>query len=319
MQLRVRKKVFETNSSSSHALHSEPDDTIDANTTKDVLRKGVIEVNLRSFDQEWMRYYKLENKIAYLLVQACQGMIDGEANVKYWGDYLRNNSPKAEQLLALVEKITRCKVKVDLCSAGFAWIPHKQQGIASDLFESPEKMKTFLFSSKSYVQTRYDNNFCEEIDTDLGVSEPFYKSHYVSEAIGDTEFTIKFDDRWSAVEFDSNEVSLYADLNDNQDALDIKNAMNDVVIVGAKAFYEKPSSFYYGISNLHEEMADINDTSTGSITILDNVEVAFETDRKSSSELRPAGYVLQCVAPKETVDKLSEVVLDFASRGNVIR
>lgn len=317
MDIFVRKQVFESNSSSNHALHSEPDDAIDANTSKATLRGGVINVTLRSFGQEWMRYYTLENKIAYLLVQAC--WIDKESDVKNWATHLRQESPKAKKLLDLVEKVTRCKVNVELGNAGFAWIEPDQRGVGHELFDSPDDLKMFLFSAKSYVQTRYDLGFMEYIDTDRGDSERYYESHYAKEAAGEDEFTLKFDNGFNAIEFDSEMMSLYADIEEHGEQRDLMDSLRDVVIVGAKAYYERPNGSYHGIEDLHQHMAEINETKHGNIKILEGLEVDFESERPQDAEKRPAGYIIQCRAPSKTVERITDVTLDLASRGNVIR
>lgn len=178
MTTKIRKNVFETNSSSSHSLTLSQSDVLPMPFTKEQLREGVVMVGLGDYNWEWARYYTTEEKLQYLLTQLIVGTDDTIAQ----GDAVKvtqelcEEDERAAMLVAVVKEHTGCDLLFKPGSRG--GIDHQSIGVGLNLFESAEKLKQFLFSPTSCVQTGNDNTSAPKIiETEQGY-EDYYAKNY---------------------------------------------------------------------------------------------------------------------------------------------
>lgn len=182
MNQKIRKNVFETNSSSSHSLTMAQGDVVQVPFTKRELRDGKVIVGLDDYGWEWHRYYKPSNKLAYLLTQALLGSGEyGDARVpdgspeEVTREVCEENE-KAALLCEVVKAHTGCELLFSPGSRGS--IDHDSVGTGNELFCSAAELTQFLFSAESCVETGNDNSGPNKlIDTDRG-REHYYQAHY---------------------------------------------------------------------------------------------------------------------------------------------
>lgn len=188
MDIQVRDCCYETNSSSSHSLSIADDNIFDMNFSQETLRSGVIKLVVPvdddgdpvHFESEWRRFYKPENILLYALLVAAGGKITANVpevdvlptlthNYKRFRDLA--SAPKSRyrkrlrDLLAWVKQETGCRVELafptpvsDLASAQRSiCIGSDQASSAEWLLKDQVALKSLIFSSKSYVETGYDN------------------------------------------------------------------------------------------------------------------------------------------------------------------
>lgn len=195
---KVRVRVFETNSSSTHSLTVVPDEILDFGIDKQSLRDGEIIVRPRRYGWEWQRFYLPANKLAYLITQA-HGHFDRTKPSAAVLDGLKKRSKWAARLIDSVEEATGCKIVLAGNDHGKieAYVDSDSQGNGMEL-QNKEQMLSFLFSKDSYVQTGNDNYECGEfIATDRG-DEKFYPDVYAIDRGGNESFVLtegSIDDR----------------------------------------------------------------------------------------------------------------------------
>ncbi len=198
---RIRRNVFETNSSSSHAAHLGPADVYDMTFEPEQLRSGYVEINTGSnyFSDEEMRYYRPENILGYMVCDLFRGPVemDQEFLSRHEGkgefDIMPLLIAQNDTVKTVFEKIKEeCGVELRLV------MPRKEFGYYFDVddetsikfdYKDWSKMKNLLFNSQSYIETKsrdvdfyreYDENegdddFGRMIYTDLGVMESTIK------------------------------------------------------------------------------------------------------------------------------------------------
>jgi hypothetical protein len=190
MTKQIRKSVFETNSSSSHSLTMSPGDIVAQPFSDAVLRSGLLQVGVGEFGWTYERFYTAENKIRYLLTQITRGEVPESDDI---AGSLRESYSSFNLLCDVVKAHTGVDIEV-LPSSGY--IDHESVGVGMELFQDEEKLKQFLFSADSYVETGNDNEEPPALMyTDRGSPEPTYGEHYAtpaSDAIA-TQFTLS---RW---------------------------------------------------------------------------------------------------------------------------
>ena len=168
MQHQIRLNVFETNSSSSHSLTLTQGDLAPSPFDADSLRRGIVEVGMSEYGWEWKRYYTTRNKLSYLLTQVMsrQDSVPEGANEEVTRA-LCEKHPELAMLVRVVKDHTGCDLQFIAGSSGY--IDHDSEGEGMELFRSEEKLKQFLFSTSSYIQTGNDNDappFMIETDKD---------------------------------------------------------------------------------------------------------------------------------------------------------
>lgn len=164
-KVQTRLGVFETNSSSSHSLTMSDEDLVGPLFPDDVLINGVLKVELRSFGWEWDRFYRPENKAAYLIVSELDRGFssDFEDDGTDLKERVIEQSERAGRIIRLLEEYSGCRVVVQ---GGGCSIDHDSVGTASGVHD----LKQFLFS-KSYITLGNDNDTPDTVQTDLGTSE----------------------------------------------------------------------------------------------------------------------------------------------------
>ncbi len=176
-----RKSVFETNSSSSHALSLAKGDILDGFPSKDILRSGVIRIHppitedgpVSTFGCDFYRYYKFENKLTYALVHAAGGKLQSEDYNVDVIPALVESKPAVARLINFIKETTGCRVEFYFRSgAGDDLeldVDHQSVGSFSNELDSPNFLKSFLFMARSYVQTGSDGSAGPyTIPTDIG-------------------------------------------------------------------------------------------------------------------------------------------------------
>lgn len=195
MTIQVRDRVFETNSSSTHSLTIVPDEILRFGFSPQTLRGGVIPVIPKSYGWEWHRYYRPENKLAYLLTQANHGSFDVDAAPDL-ARRLRAKNDRIAFILDTVERATSCLVSIE-APAGTSRIEASvsdSYGVGLEVMHDPQALLGFLFSENSFVQTGNDNEGPGEfINTDYDEFETFDPRRYPTSEIGPEIVTMATD------------------------------------------------------------------------------------------------------------------------------
>ena len=205
----VRRSVFETNSSSSHSLTLGSTNESDLCQTFDigVLRKGSIQITppVDHFGWNFFRFYKLENKITYLLAQvAMPDQIDelfknsgkvAPGSKEHTSELCKSNS-KIQMIVNAVKK----KTGVDMLftRASFVDVDHQSDSMEADVakpfFQDKDKLNQFLFNPASYVQTGNDNSSISvRISTDTGETVDVYAHIHGKPKASDLKVQFLFD------------------------------------------------------------------------------------------------------------------------------
>lgn len=176
---KIRRNVFETNSSSSHAA-SIPKGNERFAANMEASQTGVLTLYAGDYNWEWYRYYTPEEKLRYLLTQASQ-------------DFMFEGNKYAQALISAYENATGITV---LTMESEGSIDHESVGVGSDICMRPEEDITeFLFNNKSYIETGNDNDSVPaRINSDIGMVE--YCDDLIAktdEVEGMLEFKIKIE------------------------------------------------------------------------------------------------------------------------------
>jgi hypothetical protein len=185
MTLSVRDSVFETNSSSSHALSLGNGDILEKNFSPDCVRNGEIVIDGNThhyFGENRFRYYKPETILAYLFARQIGGCPDID-HKKMTEPYdampiMREQFPAIDQLIAIVEDQTGCKVKVMVDAGKFPWFDYDNEASVDFDMTDRESVRQLLFNEASYLETRSrdeDEDYLPEYtDTDMGEELTLY-------------------------------------------------------------------------------------------------------------------------------------------------
>lgn len=167
---KIRRNVFETNSSSSHSLTLSKDRMRDYSLAEEALKQGSMTVRVTDhFGWEWKRLYKPENKVAYLLSQVASYELNNGG--------LRDNT-EANDILSAVEEATGVDVHV-LVDSDYAGIDHQSIGVGRELLQDRETLLDFIFSRTAFIQTGNDNSHPPAmIETDIGRKDEMFPEHY---------------------------------------------------------------------------------------------------------------------------------------------
>lgn len=139
---KIRKNVFETNSSSSHSItictDSPIDDTIKLDENSNVVLNG------GRFDWGYELYNDALTKANYCAI-----------------DQMYNNS-NIEMLKYVIKKFTKCNdviinISDEWNDSNYSYIDHQSRGESNQVFESEETLVQFIFSSYSELEIDNDN------------------------------------------------------------------------------------------------------------------------------------------------------------------
>jgi hypothetical protein len=191
MTTKIRKSVFETNSSSSHSLTLSANELSHMPFSKEVLKAGTIQLEKGEYGWKWQRYYEAAAKLNYLLTQLVTEDIPYASTPQEAARELCEQNPQFEQLCRVVKNHTGVEVLVTPGSSGY--IDHESVGVGLSLFKDGDDvpLKQFLFSD-AYVETGNDNGSAPvKIHTDRGPEDYYAHAYGVPEA-GDVEIRVKY-------------------------------------------------------------------------------------------------------------------------------
>lgn len=185
MKFSVRDNVFETNSSSSHALSLGTGDILNKNFSDECLRAGEIVLDGNThhyFSENRFRFYKPENLLAYLIATQIEGSpdIDFKNKTEPYDaiPIMREQYPAIDALIAIIEDHTGCKIKIMVDAGKFPWFDYDNEASVNFDMTDSKSVKQLLFHEDSYLETRsrdedYDD-LPEYTDTDMGEESTVY-------------------------------------------------------------------------------------------------------------------------------------------------
>lgn len=176
MRTQIRDAVFETNSSSSHSVTVAEEEIRDFNLDKETIRSGVIRAQVfpDGYGWQWLRFYKPENILAYLLYQAMPGDLrsnDPALGVDLAGEI--KASDQARHIIETVEKATGLRVEFvfpDEPDAHF-YVDHDSYGNGLEFAQKgkEEELLRLIFGRNSYIELGNDNDKPGEyMQSDIG-------------------------------------------------------------------------------------------------------------------------------------------------------
>lgn len=202
MATQVRNAVFETNSSSSHSVVLSTEELKDHGITKKTLRDGVIraEVYPEGYGWQWVRFYKPENVLAYLLYQAANRMFNGPKRGVDLSEKLRAN-PTAKFILDTVENATGCKVEFVFPEGDDAhfYVDHDSMGNGLEFAREgrEDELLDLVFGRNSYIEMGNDNSPPGEyIVSDIGDVLTSPGMHIDEVLDGEAPFELEFSTGW---------------------------------------------------------------------------------------------------------------------------
>lgn len=138
----IREKLPETNSSSSHSvvISTKKDYTVDE--TLKLNSNGDLEIPSRDFGWEWKKYNDCMTKLQYVV-----GILSGS----------NSNNKNLKKLFDIVQEMTGAN-KVLYDETNPIEIDHNSSDIFSEIIESKESIKSFIFSKNSWLFTGNDNS-----------------------------------------------------------------------------------------------------------------------------------------------------------------
>ena len=322
MKIQIRDSVFETNSSSSHSVTVAENEVRNIELDKETLRKGVIELDLdRYYGWEWERFYKPENKLAYLVTQLIMNQVSDD-DYGDRTDYLREDNMDLDMVLDKVENFTGCKVKINI--SGEVGVDHDSAGVGRELIYDEKKLLDFLFSSKSYVELGNDNSRPGEyMESDLGKVHSYAQNFKEAPKRGQI-FKLELSEWGQEVVLTTKDKNEYYGVAKFNAAQDISEHLQNVGVL--KAYV----NIHFGLKNswdrdgiddkqsaartkLHELVESMRG-SGGDIGIDPEFKFSYKSKEhydKSSYEAPKSKIILECKAPKKTVDALIDSILSM--------
>jgi hypothetical protein len=208
LKTQIRDGVFETNSSSSHSVTIDRSEVIAIDLPKDVLREGVLRVQLSSKDYGWgwTRFRRPENKIAYMLIQYAGGYLPSEAENLQAGDdhadIFRENV-RCAWFLSTIERATGCRIEVTRETDDTTWgyvVDHQSIGNGVDEINDDDDILRLVFGKNSFIETGNDNDARPEIiSNDLRGKEQYFQNIVVGSVPDGDRFLLREEngDGWS--------------------------------------------------------------------------------------------------------------------------
>jgi hypothetical protein len=176
MHTQIRDAVFETNSSSSHSVTVAEEEMRDFNLDKETIRGGVLKAQVfpDGYGWQWIRFYKPENVLAYLLYQAMPMELrkDDPALGIDLAEKIKQ-SPRARHIIETVEKATGLRVEYVFpeVEGSHFYVDHDSAGNGME-FAQPgreEELLRLIFGRNSYIEMGNDNSEAGEyIESDIG-------------------------------------------------------------------------------------------------------------------------------------------------------
>ena len=172
-KVKIRKSVFETNSSSTHSIHID-NKTMLMDTSLLPNEDGVVTLTGGEFGWEWERYNDALTKANYASIES-----SGISN---------------ELLIQAISEQTGAR-QVNINHIDWVYIDHQSQGLLGKM--NLEELKNWIFNPNSWLITGNDNgsepedmkNF-PEID-EKGVEHPFEYTHEIKIENKDIKFKFK--------------------------------------------------------------------------------------------------------------------------------
>jgi hypothetical protein len=184
----TRQAMFETNSSSSHALIVGDGKTRTPPMSREEARSGIITVGLGEYGWEWRRFYRLVNKLSYLTTDLSGGTVEGldpEDNARQ----LRERSEGFAALSSVVREYTGCALEV---FASDGYVDHQSAGRGAELCGDLPQLRAFLFAEGSYLETGNDNSPAPKvIPTDQSEGEHTYARLYAAPSAAGVSLTVQ--------------------------------------------------------------------------------------------------------------------------------
>lgn len=189
MKTTVRDAVFETNSSSTHAVVVGEGDVYDRTFDENALRNGkVVLVNRASGYDEWHRYYTPENILVFLIVSEIEDSDHTEVHRNFLDELrseillnrycdhdilpiVRSHFPVVDQAFAFLEEDTQLTFEFLVQPSDPLAFDTNNLAAATGYMNDHALLKRILFNSRSYVETTPENEWGvqpPQIDTDLG-------------------------------------------------------------------------------------------------------------------------------------------------------
>jgi hypothetical protein len=199
-KMQIRDAVFETNSSSSHSVTIDREEVVDLQLQKETLRDGVIRVELHhdGYGWEWYRYYKPENKIAYMVTQFAGGHLpSGCSDLSASDDHvaLFREDTRCDWFLRTIEEASGCRVEITRSSEDTDWgygINHQSVGRDIEEISDEADILKLVFGRNSYVETGNDNDYPpEKIQTDVGAPVQYFERILVSHMPDGIQFRLR--------------------------------------------------------------------------------------------------------------------------------
>lgn len=153
--MKIRKGVFETNSSSTHSLViSDSDDLLSPPFPESVLNRGFVEIWPGEYGWEIEDYYSVEDKLSYLYTEAMQ--TEG---------YDETPDPQNNYKLKMLVDAVKEQAGIDIHFKyyendyfPYGYIDHQSIGICDELWNGGvEAVRKFIFNPNSCVHTDNDN------------------------------------------------------------------------------------------------------------------------------------------------------------------
>lgn len=142
---KIRKSVFETNSSSTHSISISDSGKINPNSL--FVDNGICKIYTRDFGWEEKVYYDTPTKAAYCLT------------------YIKNYNCKyilKEMLIKVIKEVTGANKVVFVKSNSkynpWGYIDHQSLEVCEEVFNSEEDLKSFIFNENSFLKTDNDNH-----------------------------------------------------------------------------------------------------------------------------------------------------------------
>lgn len=182
MKQTIRKGVFETNSSSTHAIC-----VAKTGTFEEIPNKIEIDLNDYEFGWEFAGYFTAEEKLAYLLF----GILHYKYSILINGrfeenpNHIKEVTNKFEKLGKLLKKIGVETLYVNgiyfyvgkygfnINTNGYVDHANELEDFVDEMLSSEELLKEYLFNPRSYIATGNDND-----DRDVDISEDYPHETY---------------------------------------------------------------------------------------------------------------------------------------------
>jgi len=184
--MKIRRGIFETNSSSSHTLVFVPNEKLDQNIKP---KQGVVDIMTGEYGWEWESYYSPEEKASYVATaimneydEVDQGLVarfqrvikehtgadivrimpvSGLQILKSQKDIIKNFASQGLPVPAsTLEEMIDKQLESDDVHWGYIdhqSAPHGRPDVWNPILEDDGTMKEFIFSSKCYFKTGNDN------------------------------------------------------------------------------------------------------------------------------------------------------------------